>query len=194
MGTQTKATTRISKRGKSIVVESTRTPDINELLAGNIDVDKVIGLVQSKAKQLEKNAAPLLEQQGQFIQLRAEGLSFAKIAKQLNVSKPTLLKWQVELSKEVHQARFFAIETLVEEYKLRKQHRIQGIAVMLQKAQKELDKRDFAELSTSDLFKLVKRLEEKLAKEINSVSCETGEVKNIFEEDHFTQGIRMYID
>ncbi len=34
-----------------------------------------------------------------FIQLRAKGLSFDKISKELNISKPPLLKWNEELMK-----------------------------------------------------------------------------------------------
>ena len=37
-----------------------------------------------------------------FIQLRAKGLSFDKIAKQIKISKPTLLKWSEEFEKEIN--------------------------------------------------------------------------------------------
>ena len=37
MGTHTKATARVSKRGKSIVIESTRTSNINELIIENLN-------------------------------------------------------------------------------------------------------------------------------------------------------------
>lgn len=198
MGAQTKATARVTKKGTTLVVEAIRTPDINELIAGEIDMDKIMKSVQAKAQAraqaMEKSGDTSLQQQLRFIQLRAEGMSFAKIAQELNISKPTLLKWHVEMTKEIQQARFYAIEAVVEEYKLRKQHRIQELAALLTKAQAELQKRDFSELSTSDLLKVVERLEEKLLKEIQSVSCETGETKEILLEDHFKQEVRMHIE
>lgn len=36
-----------------------------------------------------------------FIRLRAEGFSFDKIAAEMGISKPTLIKWNQEFSKEV---------------------------------------------------------------------------------------------
>lgn len=201
MTTDTKATTRISKRGKSLVVESTRRPtikDVQDLFTENVErnnlMESLNESLKAKTKSIAKNGEKPLQQRGQFIQLRAEGLSFAKIAKKLKVSKPTLLKWQVELAKEIQQARFFAIESLVEEYKLRKQHRIQQLAIVLNKAEQELLKRDFSELSTADLLKVVERLEGKLSKELQSVSCATGETTSVFEEDHFTQEVRIHVD
>ena len=40
-------------------------------------------------------------QKEKFIQLRAKGLSFDKISKEINTSKPTLLKWSEELEGEI---------------------------------------------------------------------------------------------
>lgn len=37
----------------------------------------------------------------EFIRLRAEGYSFAKISQQINVSKPTLIKWSRQYAKEI---------------------------------------------------------------------------------------------
>jgi transposase-like protein len=36
-----------------------------------------------------------------FIQLRAKGFSFDKIAKEISTSKPTLLKWSEEFEGEI---------------------------------------------------------------------------------------------
>lgn len=51
-----------------------------------------------------------------FIQLRAQGLSFDKISKETGISKPTLIKWNQEYSKEVSNLIFFYSENLIEEF------------------------------------------------------------------------------
>ncbi len=45
------------------------------------------------------------EKKQQFIELRAVGISFEKISKQIGVSKPTLIKWNPELQPQIRQAR-----------------------------------------------------------------------------------------
>ena len=44
-----------------------------------------------------------IEKQQKFIELRAEGLSFDEIAKRVNISKPTLIKWSKELKDKIVQ-------------------------------------------------------------------------------------------
>ena len=47
-----------------------------------------------------KNKLPTDDIQ-EFIKLRARGLSFDKISKQINVSKPTLIRWSRKFSAEI---------------------------------------------------------------------------------------------
>lgn len=51
-----------------------------------------------------------------FINLRSQGYSFEKISKELDVSKPTLIKWNSEFSKEIANARFLAVEALLDRF------------------------------------------------------------------------------
>ena len=48
-----------------------------------------------------------------FIELRALGLSFDKISLEIGVSKPTLIKWNRECSKEVANLMYFNFEKLI---------------------------------------------------------------------------------
>lgn len=61
-----------------------------------------------------------LQNKESFIQLRAQGLSFDKISTQMGISKPTLIKWSQEFSKEVANLVYFNSEKLIEQYKLLK--------------------------------------------------------------------------
>src|SRR4030042_3766731 len=64
------------------------------------------------------------EQKSRFIHLRAKGLSYAKIAKELKVSTSTLTNWNQELLEEIAQAKATELETLQEEYFMLKESRI----------------------------------------------------------------------
>jgi len=54
--------------------------------------------------------------QEEFIHLRAQGYSLAAISKQLNVSKPTLIKWHQEFEEKIDNLRYEACEALIVEY------------------------------------------------------------------------------
>ncbi len=64
------------------------------------------------------------EQKSRFILLRAKGLSYAKVAKQLKVSTSTLTNWNQELLEEIAQAKSMELEALQEEYFMLKEGRI----------------------------------------------------------------------
>jgi transposase len=109
----------------------------------------------------------------EFIRLRAEGHSLAEISQRLNTSKPILLKWHEEFEKEINNSRFEIFESLIEEHKLAKEHRVKAFGKLLQKLLIELDKRDFSSLSTKELWQLVLSLETKYATEIKEIEYKT---------------------
>jgi orotate phosphoribosyltransferase-like protein len=93
-----------------------------------------------------------LQTREKFIHLRSQGYSFEKISKEINVSKPTLIKWDQEYSKEVAILIFFNSENLIEEFRLLKIHKIEALACTLRKVLEELSKRSFENVSTKDLI------------------------------------------
>lgn len=116
-----------------------------------------------------------IETKQRFVELRAGGSSFEKIAAELGVSKPTLLNWSKEFSKEVKQGRFLRFEGLIEQYALVKEERVKALAEVLRAALSELKSRDMKEVSTEKLVGLVFTLQEKLLAELGGVGCEVGE-------------------
>jgi len=52
-----------------------------------------------------------VEEKQKFVELRAKGLSFERIAEEIKVSKPTLIKWSEELFHEVQEAQFYELES-----------------------------------------------------------------------------------
>ena len=94
------------------------------------------------------------EQKSRFIHMRAKGLSYAKIAKELKVSTSTLSNWNQELLEEIAQAKAIEIEALQEEYFMLKEGRIRLLGGQLKTIQKEISGRDLSKVSTEKLMEL----------------------------------------
>ncbi len=101
-----------------------------------------------------------LEDKQQFIDLRAKGYSYAKIAKQINVSKPTLIQWSQEDAtfRNINNLRALYLDELQEKYAISKQHRIEAFSELLGRVKTELATRDLSQLSTERLVSLHIRL------------------------------------
>ncbi len=106
-----------------------------------------------------------LELKQQFIELRAKDESFAAIAKKLNVSKPTLIKWSRELSDELSQAKAIELDALQKQYYASKRHRLIVLGKRLQKVREELDSRELSDIPTERLIQLERQLTALLEKE-----------------------------
>jgi transposase len=94
------------------------------------------------------------EQKGKFIHLRAKGHSYARIAKELGVSKGTLVNWNTELEAEVAAARSVELEALQEEFFLLKEGQIRLLGEQLKAIQTEIGKRDLSKIKTDKLLEL----------------------------------------
>jgi transposase len=94
------------------------------------------------------------EQKVKFIHLRAKGYSFAKIAKELGVSKSTLSNWSQELEEQIARAKAMELEALQEEYYILKEGRIKLLGEQLRAIQQELNGRDLSKVNTDRLMEL----------------------------------------
>jgi transcriptional regulator len=101
-----------------------------------------------------------------FIDLRAQGLSFDKIAKELQTSKQTLIDWSKELQNEIANRKALELETLYEKYYLLKEAKIKKYGAILSKITSELEERDFSNVPTGRLLELYLLYFERLSQEI----------------------------
>jgi transcriptional regulator len=108
----------------------------------------------------------LLETKERFIELRAKGWSFDKIAKELGKAKQTLIDWSKELQEEIANRKSLELEALYESYFLLKENRLQTLGVILTKIKKELEKRDLSDVPTDKLLDLLLKYETQLKDEI----------------------------
>jgi hypothetical protein len=90
----------------------------------------------------------------EFIGLRAQGLSFDKIARKLRKSKQTLIDWSKEFEEEIANLRAVELEALYEKFFLLKEKRIQGFGNILKLIEKELTGRKLADVETDKLLEL----------------------------------------
>ena len=110
-----------------------------------------------------------------FVELRAEGLSYDKISKEIAVSKPTLMKWEKEFSREIKELRFIQFETLKEKYLMTKEARVENYGELLTKAKEELKSRDLKDISSDKLLNMINSLEDKFKEEFKGISCYSKE-------------------
>jgi len=106
------------------------------------------------------------EKKEKFIQLRAKGYSFDKIAKKLQMSKQTLINWNKELEEEISNFKAMELELLYEKYYLTREQRLQTFGQMLSKLKDEIDIRNLSEIPTDKLLELFLKYNDKVKEEL----------------------------
>ena len=98
----------------------------------------------------------------QFIELRGQGLSYRKIAAELNLSTTTLVKWSRTLAVHINNARVIEFETFREEYLATRKHRAKVIATQLNNVSQALVEHDFSKVPPQNLLDMQDRLSKDL--------------------------------
>ena len=108
----------------------------------------------------------LLQTKERFIELRAKGWSFDKIAKEMGKAKQTLIDWSKELQDEIANLKALELETVYEKYHLLKENRLQIFGEILIKIKKEVDNRDLSKVPTDKLLELFLKYNSQIKEEI----------------------------
>jgi transposase len=95
-----------------------------------------------------------LEVKARFIELRAKGNSFDKIAGELGLAKKTLVTWSKEYRAEIEAAKALELEALLEKHFLLKEQQIEQFGRIVRDLDQEIAKRNLSELPTSKLLEL----------------------------------------
>ena len=119
-----------------------------------------------------------LETKERFVELRAQGRSFDSIAKELNVSKTTLIAWSKDFDEEINNAKYFAYQRLAEKYKITNQERMNCLMRKLEEINKVLDKKGYNELSVKELLSIQEKIENKFLNEISKIKLRTGKFED----------------
>jgi len=113
-----------------------------------------------------------------FIEMRAAGDSYDKIAKELNKSKTTLILWNRELFKEIGNLEFLHYKALLEKHKLTQKAKIEFFVEEIEKIKKALQNKDYDNLSVAELTKLLEKFESDLDVEIKRIHFFTGKFRS----------------
>lgn len=108
------------------------------------------------------------ETKERFIELRAGGLSYARIAEELKTSKQTLIDWGAEFKEEIENLRAVSLEALQERFLLSKEKRIEAFGEVLQRIGAELRGRDLGEIETPKLFDMFLKGYQSMKEEIEA--------------------------
>ena len=108
----------------------------------------------------------IVDTKQRFIELRAKGWSFDKIAKETGKAKQTLIDWSKELQDEIANRKALELEALYESYYLLKENRLQTFGVMLTKIKTEVESRDLSDVPTDKLLELLLKYNSQVKDEI----------------------------
>jgi len=109
-----------------------------------------------------------LTTKSQFIELRAQDLSLASIAEQLNVAPSTLLAWQHELQPQIDNERSFFLDALHEQVCSSYGTELKCLVGRLNKLEAILAQREFDDLSTASLVTLAGSLRNQIRKHLQT--------------------------
>lgn len=101
-----------------------------------------------------------------FIELRAKGWSYDKIAKETGKAKQTLIDWSKELQDEIANRKALELEALYESYYLMRENRLQTFGAMLTKIKEEVERRDLSDVPTDKLLELLLKYNSQVKEEI----------------------------
>jgi len=113
----------------------------------------------------EAGEAGKMEIKSQFVELRAKGWSYLKIARKLKVSKNTLASWGAELDGDIASLKAIEMEALHEKYFMNKEARIHLLGEQLKEIKAELKRRGLEDVSTEKLLEMELKLYQALQAE-----------------------------
>ncbi len=127
-----------------------------------------------------------LDQKQEFIELRAKNNSFAKISKQIGVSKATLIKWSRDdnTAREINNLNALYIDEIQEKYRVAKEHRLEIFGNILHRVKEELEGRDLSTVSTDKLVALTVRVADAIKADEQPVIIKGDREFGLFQMSH----------
>jgi transposase len=119
-----------------------------------------------------------------FVFLRAQGLSFARIASEINVSKPTLIQWSRQHQFEIHNLRAIETEALAEKFLAPRHDRWKQLGEQLRRIEEEIAKRNLDTVPTARLISLAAKLRAEVGREAGPPKFSTS-VRSLPKEEYF---------
>ena len=93
-----------------------------------------------------------------FIELRAQGKTYAHLMTELNVSKPTLIAWSRKHQFQIQNLKAIELEALGEKWLASVTDRVNALGDQLRAVEAELKQRSVGDLTTPQLYTLARSL------------------------------------
>ena len=112
----------------------------------------------------------------QFIVLRSNGWSLAKISKHLNIPKTTLFRWEEKNADTIHLLKYIQLEKIQERYVPSYEEQLKDTHEHLQRIQAALKEQDYRRMSPEFLLQMNFQLQTRLDKIRQQVPLRTPQV------------------
>ena len=104
-----------------------------------------------------------------FVERRAQGQPYTRIASELGVAKSTLTEWSRKFRFEIHNRRALVLDDLQDRILGTVQARVAGLAEKLSKVEHELKQRGLGEVSTPQLYSMAATLRRQIERETGPI-------------------------
>ncbi|MGJ0311331.1 hypothetical protein [Aliarcobacter cryaerophilus] len=136
------------------------------------------------------------KKQQEFIVMRSQGVSFDEISKQLNTSKPSLIKWSKKFQIEIDDLKFEMMVQLKEQFQYSYQKKYEQLLKQLEKIDKAILEIDLSDTSLKDLILAQKNIQESITNLERSVSLRKTDVSEFILQidDQFEKELPLYLN
>ncbi len=121
-----------------------------------------------------------------FIDLRAKGWTYVRIATELGVAKSTLIEWSRKFRFDINNQRVLELDELQDRILGPVQFRVNGLAEKLGKVEEELRKRDLSQVPTARLYSMADALQRQIARETQAIRF-VSPVKDIPNDEYVAE-------
>ena len=104
-----------------------------------------------------------------FIELRAQGWSYARLMTELNVTKPTLIAWSRKHQFSIQNLKAIELEALGEKWLTSVADRVNSLGEQLRVVETELKQRSVGDLTTPQLYTLARSLRRQIEQAIGPI-------------------------
>jgi len=104
-----------------------------------------------------------------FIELRAQGRTYAQLMTELGVSKPTLIAWSRKHQFQIQNLRAIELEALADQWLASVTERVKALGQQLHRVEAELATREVKDLTTAQLYTLARSLRHQIGELTGSV-------------------------
>jgi transposase-like protein len=134
----------------------------------------ISGNLLARAVRSERPFVKDQEAVQKFIELRSQGLSYARIAAQIDVARSTLVNWSRQHQHLIQNLRTIDWEEFLDRTLASKQERVQALSDQLRRLETEMAARELGSIPTPRLLSMAEQLRRRLDRECGTIQFTAG--------------------